>query len=466
MTLLLYGARLRDLQRYTLYLSSIMDFNTTTLEMNNIIKGLIQGDEHLSDLIVAEDGPGNTLVIRSLIDGVDAVTDLEVGATFAAADQWSGVSDATLALVHTANGYTAAQIAGLDTVAELNTWVTNNVANFNNHSDAAVAANTDDLDAAAAALYAGFDDAMGQEAVLSNLDVSVTTRGDVGTDEVQSIDVSALTTGVGVAAAGNDTFDADGSIEITVDGQVFTVDYAATNTVANVVTALEAELDTVGVTFGSTDTAATDAITITFDSDGERDTAEAGIVTNFVEIVGADSTADNDNTITDGTGNDTIVLSTDASSDEQVVLVSDGELDVIVNFEFGAGGDTLDVTNYTSTADVATTAATIDDDYTAAGGSDIAKMTDGEVLIDESVAGVNDTLALIQAAFTATDTGATAAGDNGLYVVVDANEEVATIYAVEDGTAIGDVTVTEVDTIHVLGMDASALHADNIDIIA
>ena len=131
--------------------------------------------------------------------------------------------------------------------------------------------------------------------------------------------------------------------------------------------------------------------------------------------------------------------------------MSDGELDVIVNFEFGAGGDTLDVTNYTSTADVATTAATIDDDYTAAGGSDIAKMTDGEVLIDESVAGVNDTLALIQAAFTATDTGATAAGDNGLYVVVDANEEVATIYAVEDGTAIGDVTVTEVDTIMCLG---------------
>ena len=239
---LLYGARITlTYKGYVASSDRIMDMNTTTLEVNNIIKGLIQGDEHLSDLIVAEDGPGNTLVIRSLIDGVDAVAGLEVGATFAAADQWSGVSDATLALVHTANGYTAAQIGGLDTVAELNTWVTNNVANFNNHSDAAVMlANTDDLDAAAAALYAGFDDAMGQEAVLSNLDVSVTTRGDDGTDEVQSIDVSALTAGVGVPAMPlvMILLHADGSIEITVDGQVFTVDYAAADTVAEVADSL------------------------------------------------------------------------------------------------------------------------------------------------------------------------------------------------------------------------------------
>lgn len=79
----------------------VNDYNTTDLEYNNIIKSLIANNEFLSDLIVAEDGPANTLVIRSLTDGVFDATDLTVSV---ASNTISTLSATTLAAFNAANG--------------------------------------------------------------------------------------------------------------------------------------------------------------------------------------------------------------------------------------------------------------------------------------------------------------------------------------------------------------------------
>lgn len=50
----------------------------TDLEINQAIKAAINSDAVLSKLLLAEDGPGNTLVVTSLVDGVRTVADLSV----------------------------------------------------------------------------------------------------------------------------------------------------------------------------------------------------------------------------------------------------------------------------------------------------------------------------------------------------------------------------------------------------
>ena len=48
------------------------------LTVNQTIKNIINNDEYLSDMLVAEDGPSGTLVIRSLIDGERVTGDLSI----------------------------------------------------------------------------------------------------------------------------------------------------------------------------------------------------------------------------------------------------------------------------------------------------------------------------------------------------------------------------------------------------
>ncbi len=77
------------------------DYKLNDLEINQAIKKAINDDATLSKLLVAEDGPAGTLVVKSLIDGVYANTDLTVTlAAPAAAD----ISAATVTAYNTANG--------------------------------------------------------------------------------------------------------------------------------------------------------------------------------------------------------------------------------------------------------------------------------------------------------------------------------------------------------------------------
>lgn len=53
----------------------------TDADINQALKLAINNDAELSKLLVAQDGPGNTLVVTSLIDGAMVAADLEIGIT-------------------------------------------------------------------------------------------------------------------------------------------------------------------------------------------------------------------------------------------------------------------------------------------------------------------------------------------------------------------------------------------------
>ncbi len=61
--------------------TTAMSFVTTDLQINQTIKAAINSDPVLSKLLVAQDGPANTLVITSLIDGVYGAGDISISIT-------------------------------------------------------------------------------------------------------------------------------------------------------------------------------------------------------------------------------------------------------------------------------------------------------------------------------------------------------------------------------------------------
>jgi hypothetical protein len=400
--------------------------------MNNIIKGLISGDEHLSDLIVAEDGPGNTLIVRSLIDGVQAVGDFTVSLTANAAI--GATSTNTIGLFNTANSITDTT----PTLAELQTAVDAGVAAWGASGDYTTRMATEhDAGGAVAAEVQTITVAVDSNAA-STLTVSIqNVHTEVAITNTQTVaEQSAL-----IAAA----LEANAQL----DGLITAVDNNGNNAGEVVVTFTG---DLVGVDV--------DAITVT-ESVATASTytmAETTAGSTDVEIVGADSTAENDNTITDGTGQDTIVLSTDATSNEQVVLVTDGTHDMIVNW---ASGDTINVDAYMTNA-AATATATVTDATGADGAAVTGVTADGGIVIDDADA-TNDTLAEIQALVTTADNAVSAAATQALYIVQDNDHtgggDTGTVYLVSNGTAAADATVTQIDTLTILGVDIGGLVA-------
>ncbi len=73
----------KDIPSKAITLANAVTYKATDLEINQAIKEAINLDPTLSKLLIAQDGPGNTLVVSSLIDGVMTTTDLTVA--FAAA---------------------------------------------------------------------------------------------------------------------------------------------------------------------------------------------------------------------------------------------------------------------------------------------------------------------------------------------------------------------------------------------
>ena len=399
----------------------ITDFNTTDLELNNLIKGLISGDEHLSDLLVAEDGPGNTLIVRSLIDGVQAAADVSVSLT--ANTTIGAQSDNTINLFNAANNITDAT----PTLAELQTAVNNGLAAFNTENDYndQLAIESDDATAENTTITFATNAAANGTitATLGGLDVQINVTANADA-------VAAIATAM--AAAINNATD------------------LAAATVAGAVVTIVGQGDAVGqdITIGNTVASA-----------GVNTTGTAAEVAKGgaeVEITGANSTAENDNTITDGAGQDTIVLSTDATSNEQVVLVSDGTHDMIVNW---ASGDTINVDAYMANA-TATANATVVDRTGVDGALVTGTRVDGGIVIDDAGTD-NDTLAEIQALVTAADNAVSGAATQALYIVQDANHagggDTGTVYLVSDGTAAADATVTQIDTLTILGVDIGGL---------
>lgn len=88
-------------------------YKTTDLEINQAIKKAINSDAVLSKLLVAEDGPANSLVVKSLIDGAMVSTDLSVSLTTLTAAEVSALSATELAAVGAAYGITAPTAASV-----------------------------------------------------------------------------------------------------------------------------------------------------------------------------------------------------------------------------------------------------------------------------------------------------------------------------------------------------------------
>jgi hypothetical protein len=362
----------------------ITDFNTTDLEMNNIIKGLIAGDEHLRHLIKAEDGPGNILIVSSLIDGVHAFGDFAVSLT--ANTAVSTLDANTIALFNAANNLTGG--AARTTQAQVQTEINNGLAAWNTEAD--------------------------YDSELATLSGGSTSR-------------TITFTGDAVVAANFNT------TTVTIGGVVTVVTFAANATAAQQATAVAAELNAVeGITAvapaGAPTTVVVTAATGAVLSDvlvtTTLVTAVPGPVgvaitneTAVVEATGANSIAENDNTITDGTGNDTIVLSTDATSSETVVLVSDGVNDLIVNFQAGALATGGDVVDFDGTLKSITGAATVVFQANATNGSNLDAIGATTTVYELATQTTNGTAAgLVAELGTAATNADIDAGDTLLFV--------------------------------------------------
>jgi hypothetical protein len=323
---------------------TITDMNTTDLELNNIIKGLVNGDVHLNKMLLVEDGPANTITVKSLIDGTVAAGDLVVNIN---ENALTALSANTIQAWVAANNLTAAQVDAID----------------------------------------GADDIL-------------------DTAEVQAYIVGTVVSDVALAADGGD-----------IGAWVTRGDY---------------DMD-------------------------------SGVGTGAAAIVGANSTAANQNVVVDGAGEDTIVLSTDITDTETVNLTDDANTDVIANASTAdingmEVGDIVilnsDATN-ASTVSVAGTGGTIIFD---AGADTVTIETIGNwTLVGHDAAGVDglDVAGLIDAEATTQVIGATAdyadgSGDVGAsgtaHTLIFNSVTGQLIYDASGDTTFTDATDTMTDT--------------------
>jgi hypothetical protein len=347
------------------------NYITSDLQINQAIKSAVNSDAVLSKLIIAQDGPANTLVITSLIDGLMANTDLGIAVTAA---------DATT--------FTAADITALSTA-----WA----------------------------------------------------AADAGTNVI-----------------------------------------VAPNLLTNVVVANAAAADT-GAEINALFATEVAAFTGTSGDDYYQQQAETGAGGSVADtaLVGAESIATTDNTVTGGTGDDVMVLSTtgeataDAAfgaytaadqapfSNEIIKYTAAFGNDVIVNFradtdagvgQFSAGYDVLDFTGMGGNLN--TTGSTFNNAVTGVGLVAALAVNNGSIWIEDlvttdGVASDNDSADNVKELFTEGVTAATV-----IYIAVAATN-VGTVYKVVDGTGAADLTVTAMGTIDLADTGWGTLTAGN-----
>ena len=85
-------------------------YKTSDLELNQAIKNAINTDPTLKALLVATDGPANSLVVTSLIDGVMTTADLVIGLTPLTAVEVAALPASDLAAAGLAYGILAANV--------------------------------------------------------------------------------------------------------------------------------------------------------------------------------------------------------------------------------------------------------------------------------------------------------------------------------------------------------------------
>ncbi|MES2262014.1 MAG: DUF4214 domain-containing protein [Pseudomonadota bacterium] len=112
-------------------------YKTTDLQINQAIKSAINNDAVLSKLLVAQDGPANSLIVKSMIDGALLTTDLGVSIALPAVGSLSATD-----IVAAATAYGIATPATA-TEAQVLTAMATALANFNTFGDYATAYGND-----------------------------------------------------------------------------------------------------------------------------------------------------------------------------------------------------------------------------------------------------------------------------------------------------------------------------------
>ena len=107
----------KDIPSVAITLANAVTYKATDLEINQAIKQAINLDPTLSKLLIAQDGPGNTLVVSSLIDGVMSAADLTVA--FAAAPATTVFSSAEISGMAIAYGSLALTTNALALAAQV-----------------------------------------------------------------------------------------------------------------------------------------------------------------------------------------------------------------------------------------------------------------------------------------------------------------------------------------------------------
>lgn len=336
----------------------------TDLDINNAIKAAISGDVYLRSLLVAEDGPGNTLIVRSAADGVmeeDALA-VTIATTAANAAQTAAGAGAPTAAQQNALGFTAG------------------VADAAGRYDAAF---IDVVDGA------GRVDLTGADSVQANSNTIVAGAG---------LDTVVL----GTSALSTETVDvADGEADVVFNASAgATINVDILDTVISstgIIIAGGAGAVAVGATGAITGTAGADIITgsaaaDTIDGGAGNDTIDGGA---DADIITGGTGAD---TITGGAGADDFIL---ASGDTGATVAT---ADTITDFTTasdtielgGAAGlvTTVSINDgaaMTGLADVITAAdAAFDGTFIYYVAYDVAGSGDGYLLFDEDANGTFD----------------------------------------------------------------------------
>jgi len=379
--------------------ATIRDYRTTTLEMNNIVKDLVNNDATLSKLLVAEDGPSNTMTLTALTDGEFDANDFVITATHTGL---IGASANTLAAFNAANGLEIADLTALnaylaDTVNTLNAGTADNTSA--SAVDVVTTGNTAADDALINAFVNGFTQQIGEDGAgfwevgTESTDANANVIVDGAGADVIALSTSGLDTEIVNLTADSEVdyiFNADdvevngmagdwiitndnGSADVVVNGTTGTIVLGSGADNVDVQTGLYDVIDGASTyTIEGTDGAA--ATTISLDDLGvagiDAGAFETGVDTIVLSaaelnaLTGASTFAADDVVGTDtGTFEDVADGGTVTGADGAGTFIFIAGSGTLI---FDASGDT-DVANTDATTDVAT-----DDIIIATGITDIA----------------------------------------------------------------------------------------------
>lgn len=278
---------------------NLTDYVGNTTDLNQALKAAINDDATLSKFMVAEDGPNNSVVVTSLVDGLFDADDLRVEVSQSLLPAPGAILTTVDAAYEAYMGDSAADVSDVALAAEL--LVAQTPSGFNGVSVLA--------QGSYAVTFAGTE--TGGDTTIEFAGLTVTLADvDTGVE-------AATAVATAYNAAGGDWFAAD-------DG-------------AGVVTFHPLTAGAVLPEFVITE-----------------NTADAVVVTAtpaLADRTGVESTENgNDNVINVGTGSDVVALSTHDDSEETIVFTGTnlGNVDIL-NFEAGVAEDVLDFSAYLKT---------------------------------------------------------------------------------------------------------------------